>query len=508
MSSRVLVDVVFEVFDRDSWSRSSESLSAALVPLCVVILVNMTASEGSIATMCDRFLEEEFPENDQLEGLEKSNFNADLNASEQENDDDLFADVSFRNSNGKEHESDIFSGKSTTTDLKRRFFESDAFGIGRFSRGRPPLESITTQFPSILRLECDVQIGSMDRRTVLLRFATEDECKRTWIRGQAEVDGVHFLSSAMVALRILDLVVLSLSLSCGAVGVRCRWHGICSAQVTESTDFVELTNKEPWLSSTKLVVKPDMLFGKCGKNGLVALKLDLPEVAEFVKVHLGVEVEMGGCKAPITIFIVEPFPVDMRGELHDIAAFKNFQKWGNIEFPMLFGSVLSPTESFIHSLDKKKTSASFKFTVLNPKGRIWTIVAGDVNGRNFSDPLYTAPSSDEVAISTSETVDMFEGPKGVEMTKKVKDMVYELFNAYKPSNDNVSSTSTPTSSSNIGECQVRMKKRMQEKFVRHKLQSGNAGDQMSELDKYLNEATEPLFVVESCIENSQPTASN
>nr|GMD66551.1 zinc finger BED domain-containing protein RICESLEEPER 1-like [Ipomoea batatas] len=57
------------------------------------------------------------------------------------------------------------------------------------------------------------------------------------------------------------------------------------------------------------------------------------------------------------------------------------------------------------------------------------------------------------------------------MTNKVKDAVYELFNAYKPSNDNVSSTSTPTSSSNIGECQARMKKRMQEKFVRHKLQS-------------------------------------
>nr|GLL20056.1 ATP-citrate synthase alpha chain protein 3 [Ipomoea trifida] len=143
---------------------------------------------------------------------------------------------------------------------------------------------------------------------------------------------------------------------------------ICSAQVTESTDFVELTNKEPWLSSTKLVVKPDMLFGKCGKNGLVALKLDLPEVAEFVKAHLGVEVEMGGCKAPITIFIVEPFPVDMRGELHDTAAFKNFQKWGNIQFPMLFGSVLSPTESFLQNLislsriqnDEKKVGANIK----------------------------------------------------------------------------------------------------------------------------------------------------
>lgn len=61
-------------------------------------------------------------------------------------------------------------------------------------------------------------------------------------------------------------------------------------QVTEATDFTELTNQEPWLSSTKLVVKPDMLFGKRGKSGLVALKLDLAEVAEFVKARLGSEV--------------------------------------------------------------------------------------------------------------------------------------------------------------------------------------------------------------------------
>uniref|UniRef100_A0A7C8YXC6 ATP citrate synthase n=1 Tax=Opuntia streptacantha TaxID=393608 RepID=A0A7C8YXC6_OPUST len=36
---------------------------------------------------------------------------------------------------------------------------------------------------------------------------------------------------------------------------------------------------------------------------------------------------------------------------------------------------MSPTESFIQSLDEK-TTASLKFTVLNPKGRIWTMVAG------------------------------------------------------------------------------------------------------------------------------------
>ncbi|KAK4373186.1 hypothetical protein RND71_008570 [Anisodus tanguticus] len=234
-------------------------------------------------------------------------------------------------------------------------------------------------------------------------------------------------------------------------------------EVTESTDLNELVEKEPWLSSTQLVVKPDMLFGKRGKSGLVALNLDLAQVASFVKERLGKEVEMGGCKGPITTFIVEPFvphneefylnivserlgcsvsfsecggidieenwdkvktiflptgtsftsevcaplvatlpleikgvieeylkvvytlfqdldftflemnpftlvegkpyPLDMRGELDDTAAFKNFKK------------VMSATESFIHGLDEK-TSASLKFTVLNPKGRIWTMVAG------------------------------------------------------------------------------------------------------------------------------------
>jgi len=63
-----------------------------------------------------------------------------------------------------------------------------------------------------------------------------------------------------------------------------------SSQVTQSTDFAEFTDHHPWLSSTKVVVKPDMLFGKRGKSGLVALNLDIAEVAEFVKARLGVEV--------------------------------------------------------------------------------------------------------------------------------------------------------------------------------------------------------------------------
>jgi ATP citrate (pro-S)-lyase len=44
---------------------------------------------------------------------------------------------------------------------------------------------------------------------------------------------------------------------------------IKAAQVTKSTDFNKLADEEPWLNATRLVVKPDMLFGKRGKSGLV-----------------------------------------------------------------------------------------------------------------------------------------------------------------------------------------------------------------------------------------------
>jgi ATP citrate (pro-S)-lyase len=71
----------------------------------------------------------------------------------------------------------------------------------------------------------------------------------------------------------------------------------------------------------------------------------------------------------------EPFPLDMRGELDDTAAFKSAKKWGDVEFPLPFGRTMSAAEAYVHELDSN-TGASLKLTILNPKGRIWTMVAG------------------------------------------------------------------------------------------------------------------------------------
>ena len=69
------------------------------------------------------------------------------------------------------------------------------------------------------------------------------------------------------------------------------------------------------------------------------------------------------------------FPLDMAAELDDTAEFESGRKWGPIEFPPPFGRTLTKEEAYVEELDSK-TGASLKLTVLNPEGRIWTLVAG------------------------------------------------------------------------------------------------------------------------------------
>ncbi|KAJ3124467.1 citrate synthase [Physocladia obscura] len=61
--------------------------------------------------------------------------------------------------------------------------------------------------------------------------------------------------------------------------------------------------------------------------------------------------------------------------------------WGpSIEFPAPFGRDLTAEEAYIAELDAK-TGASLKLTVLNPTGRIWTMVAGGGASVVYSDAI-------------------------------------------------------------------------------------------------------------------------
>lgn len=90
-----------------------------------------------------------------------------------------------------------------------------------------------------------------------------------------------------------------------------------------------------------------------------------------------------------------PFPLDMRGELDDTAAFRSAKKWGAVEFPLPFGRTLSEAEAAVRAADAA-TGASLKLTVLNPAGRVWTMVAGGGASVIYADTVADLGAADEL----------------------------------------------------------------------------------------------------------------
>lgn len=248
------------------------------------------------------------------------------------------------------------------------------------------------------------------------------------------------------------------------------------ALVSPETDLAALPETEPWLLTDPLVVKPDQLFGKRGKNNLLLLNAGWEAALQWIQERLNKEVAIlqttGRTKGVLTHFLIEPFiphgqeyyvafttakshdtvyfsehggvdieevwdtvqethvdvlsgiddvklnlpddlkekqtldrfikalyrffreyhytyleinpfaiekgrviPLDTVARVDDYAAFPCAEKWGRLEFPKAFGMTTTPEERRVEEIDSR-TGASLKLIVLNPKGRIWNLVAG------------------------------------------------------------------------------------------------------------------------------------
>lgn len=244
--------------------------------------------------------------------------------------------------------------------------------------------------------------------------------------------------------------------------------------VGPDTDMDSLEEENPWLNNVRLVVKPDQLFGKRGKSGLVLLDCSFEEARKFIEKKMGKSAKVGKVTGKLEYFLIEPFIphdseyyiaikmdsdgdhvyfstqggvdiesvwdtvkevvvkpmkendfdtrdllkdlsipesklldpfirgmykffanhglvyleinpfsivdgkvkiLDMVAKIDDTAMWQNVGVWGIEEFPSSFGKEPSREEAYIKSLDEK-TGASLKLTILNPEGRIWTMVAG------------------------------------------------------------------------------------------------------------------------------------
>ncbi|MBN1763244.1 MAG: ATPase [Methanomicrobia archaeon] len=92
----------------------------------------------------------------------------------------------------------------------------------------------------------------------------------------------------------------------------------------------------------------------------------------------------------------EFLPVDTVARLDDTAQFLCSEVWGDVEFPVPFGRELREEERYIKKLDEKSGS-SLKLTILNPQGRVWTMVAGGGASVIYADTVVDLGYGEELA---------------------------------------------------------------------------------------------------------------
>ena len=267
--------------------------------------------------------------------------------------------------------------------------------------------------------------------------------------------------------------------------------------VTAQTNLGKLAGKNKWLKNEKLVVKPDQLFGKRGKNNLILLDASFKDVKKFIKSHMGKEVTISGIKGKLEYFLIEPYvphteeyyvairtkrdcdeilfsinggveieknwrnvsslrvpildslkrpaleakfgkslpqaqrqialdfieslykvftslnfayleinpftvknreviPLDVVARLDDTAAYECKAKWNSADFPVPFGRKFSKEEKDVKEMDENSGS-SMKLTILNPDGKIWSMVAGGGASVIYADTVCDLGFGNELA---------------------------------------------------------------------------------------------------------------
>jgi ATP-citrate lyase beta-subunit len=136
------------------------------------------------------------------------------------------------------------------------------------------------------------------------------------------------------------------------------------------------------------------------------IKLNMPDfgknketVEKFIKKLYNFYIA-GGCAYleinPFTFDKSEAVPLDLVAKVDDTSLFETGKIWGELEFPASFGSKSEPEEEYIKSLDEQ-TGASLKLTILNRKGRVWTMVAGGGASVIYADTVCDVGFSKELA---------------------------------------------------------------------------------------------------------------
>ena len=129
--------------------------------------------------------------------------------------------------------------------------------------------------------------------------------------------------------------------------------------VDPNTKLDDLPKKNKWLMTEKLVVKPDQLFGKRGKHGLIKANATFPEVKKWLKERINKDTKVGKVTDKLTHFIIEPY-VPHKGEFY-VAIKSNrdgdtiyFSNHGGVDIESVWDTVseiLIPVEEDINKIN-------------------------------------------------------------------------------------------------------------------------------------------------------------
>jgi ATP-citrate lyase beta-subunit len=131
--------------------------------------------------------------------------------------------------------------------------------------------------------------------------------------------------------------------------------------VGPETNLAGLPAEHPWLVTTKLVAKPDQLFGKRGKNNLLYVDKSFAEVAKWIGERLNKEVTIEGAggktKGVLTHFLIEPF---VPHEIEYYLAFTSkrdadvihFSTQGGVDIESVWDTVIETEVPILGAFDK------------------------------------------------------------------------------------------------------------------------------------------------------------
>jgi ATP-citrate lyase beta-subunit len=170
------------------------------------------------------------------------------------------------------------------------------------------------------------------------------------------------------------------------------------ALVKPDTDPKKLVKNHPWLLKEKLAAKPDQLFGKRGKHGLLCLNKDFKATWDWIAERMNKTVTVGKTTGELNVFMIEPFTPhkeDAEECYVAIKAFRDFdtiylsnkggiyveENWDKVKetrVPILssiedaklnmpeFGKRRAQIEEFVRALYKVYAEGHFTYLEINP----------------------------------------------------------------------------------------------------------------------------------------------